>query len=102
MVESLLLLLALLSCVCGMAWLALAMDVHWRQVVTAGTPASGMLRLAGVVALLVSLGLCLLADHPSIAVLVWVMAMAGAAPGVALVLAWRPQWLKYLVFRGET
>lgn len=105
MAESLLLVLALTSTFGGMAWLALAMEVHWRQVCAsaATTPVTArLLRLTGATAMLVSLVLCLLADHPSIAVLVWVMMLAGCALSVALLLAWRPHWLSLMVLRPPT
>lgn len=85
----------------GMAWLALAMDVHWEQVMD--RPATGrppgprrMLRILGSAALLLSLLACLMADHPSMAALVWVMLLAAAAPGVALLLVRRPRLLRLL------
>ncbi len=90
---------AALTAVAGFGWLALAMDPHWEQV--HGEPAAPAsvarcLRLAGALALAASLGLCLAADHPSMAVLVWVMLMAGAAATIAATLSWRPQWLRAL------
>jgi hypothetical protein len=84
----------------GMAWLALAMDVHWRQVMhrpaesAAGT--RRLLRALGTLALVLSLLACLRADRPSMAVLVWVMMLAGGALAVALMLAWRPRGLALL------
>ena len=96
-----LLLLALLCSSCGVAWLALAMEVHWQQARrTTGRPnaaAAAGLRVLGSAALLASLLLCLRADHASMAVLVWVMSLAAAAVMVALTLAWRPWWLAWLV-----
>ncbi len=50
----------------------------------------------GSTALFVGLLLALAADHASMAVLVWVMALAGAALAVAFALAWRPRWLRWL------
>ena len=91
---------AVLLAWCGVAWLALAMDVHWRQVRGAGAltrAGSRTLRASGALALLASLLVCLRADHPTMAPLVWVMALAAAALGVALLLAWRPRWLVPLV-----
>jgi hypothetical protein len=90
----------LLGCSCGLGWLALAMEVHWQQVF--GGPAPSMatarwLRLLGVASLVGSLALCLAIDHASMAALVWVMALAGSALAIALVLAWRPRWLGWLV-----
>ena len=88
----------LLACVAGMGWLALAMDVHarqaWGRALAPG--AARLLRVLGGTALVVGLLLALAADHASMAVLVWVMALAGAALAVAFALAWRPRWLRWL------
>ena len=101
MLENLLLLIALLAAVAGMGWLALSMDVHWAQVKGA-TPHSPTLvktlRMGGGAALLASLVLCLTVDSPSIAVLVWFMALAGATLAVAFTLTWRASILGMLVF----
>jgi hypothetical protein len=82
----------------GMAWLALAMDVHWGQVMHESADAAGHkrappLRAIGAVALLFSLLACLRADRPSMAALVWVMLLAGSAVAVTMVLSRWPQWL---------
>jgi hypothetical protein len=100
MVERLLLVAALACCTCGMAWFALSMKAHWRQV--RGTPPPAprtlrQLRWMGVVALLASLSLCLRVDHASMASLVWLMSIIPAILIVAFTLAWRPQWLSWLV-----
>jgi hypothetical protein len=58
--------------------------------------ARGALRTLGGLGLLSSLGLCLLADHASMAVLVWVMLLAGGALLIALTLAWKPEALRVL------
>jgi hypothetical protein len=94
------LLAALVCCAVGLAWLALAMDVHWRQVRGPQPPsrtAVTTLRVLGAGALLLSLVLCFVADHASMAPLVWVMALAGGALIVAFTLAWRPRLLAPLV-----
>jgi hypothetical protein len=70
----------------GMAWLALAMDVHWGQVMHRSAPAALALALAA----------CLKADRPSMAVLVWVMLLAGSAVTVALLLARQPALLRVM------
>lgn len=98
---------AAVSALLGFAWLALAMDAHWRQVHLQAElqPGSrGALRILGCIGLLGSLGLCLRADHASMAVLVWLMLLAGAALIVALTLAWRPRSLRMLwpVFTGRS
>ena len=100
MPESLALALALPCSLCGMAWLALAMEPHWRDARDADAgPAratSLRLRVAAALAFAASLGLCLVADHASIAVLVWIMQLVVAAALVAFTLAWRPRWLAWL------
>jgi hypothetical protein len=97
---ALLLALALAASALGMAWLALAMDVHWAQLrgaqpLRAGTQRA--LRGAGALALVASFGFCLRADHATMAVLVWVMSLAAGALAVAFALAWRPHWLAPLL-----
>jgi hypothetical protein len=90
---------AAVAALLGFAWLALAMDEHWRQVHGRGEPqprARRALRILGGLGLLGSLGLCLLADRPSMAVLVWVMLLAGGALLIALALAWKPGALRVL------
>lgn len=82
----------------GMAWLALSMEVHWAQVkqipLAESQPPRMVLKVLGYLALLVSLVVCMVADRPSIAALVWIMLMVGAAVAVAFALANRPGILK--------
>ncbi|MBS3936887.1 MAG: DUF3325 family protein [Sulfuritalea sp.] len=104
MADALALCLAALFSLAGMGWLALSLEVHWRQLfgrraVLTAIIKSG-LRLAGWTALLLSAVCCFIADRPSMAVLVWVMLLAGAATAIALLLAWRAHWLRVLVLRG--
>lgn len=83
----------------GIAWFALSLDVHWRQVVAADTKAAApaaSLRLAGALSLAASFVFCLNADHASMAVLVWIMSLAANAVLVAMILAWQPQRLRVL------
>lgn len=84
----------------GMGWLALAMEAHWEQVMLRPPGAAiGMprtLRALGAAAVALALPACLQADQPSMAVLVWVMLLAGSAVAVALLLARRPRWLALL------
>lgn len=72
------------------------MKPHWEQVRN-GEPhtpeGARVLRVVGGVALLASLGACLGADYPSIAVLVWVMALTTAALAAAMTLAHPPRAL---------
>jgi hypothetical protein len=98
--KALLLILALVCSAGGIAWLALAMEVHWQQ--AQGTDAGPArrtaigLRVLGGTALAVSFIVCLVADHATMAVLVWVMSLAASALLVALMLAWQPRWLARL------
>jgi NaMN:DMB phosphoribosyltransferase len=92
--------IAFLFAVTGLAWFALAMERHWRQVRDTpprSTKAITVLRWMGALALAAAFGLCLRTDHASMAVLVYVMMLAVAAALVALTLAWRPQWLRPLI-----
>lgn len=87
---------ALLCSVLGMAWQALAMEVHWRQ--AHGSPWRSpherlLLRFLGWLALTASLVFCLQADTATMAVLVWMMLLAVAAAGIAFLLGWRPRSL---------
>lgn len=79
----------------GMGALALAMEVHWGEVMRRPAPSATGIRRAlrglGALALLLALLACLKADRPSMAVLVWVMLLAGSAVCVAMALARRSQ-----------
>ncbi len=100
MVDALLLALALACCVYGMAWLALAMRTHWREVRGAQPLSRGnvlRLRVLGALGLLASLLIFLRVDHASMACLLWVMSMIPAVLLLAFTLAWRPRWLSWLV-----
>lgn len=95
-VSALMLTAAWLVCAVGMACLALAMEVHWAQVRSGhalSRSGAWRLRACGAAGLVVSLMLCLAADHPSMAVLVWVMTLGASALMVAFTLSWRPRWL---------
>ncbi len=89
----------------GMASLALTMEAHWAQVCE-GQPQSPAavlrLRVAGSASLAAALVLCLIVDHASMAVLVWVMTMAASALAVAFTLTWQPRWLRVLALVGRT
>ena len=97
MTASLSLVLGGLCTFLGMAWLALGMETHWEQVRGKDHALTRrrqvVLRALGATGLLLSLLLCLKADHASMAVLVWTMLLAGSAIGVAMVLTWYPRGL---------
>ena len=90
---------ALFISACGFAWLALAMEPHWRQVRGEAPIRPAVvktLRVLGAAALFVSLLVCLQVDHPSMASLVWIMALAASALIVTFTLSWRPRALAWL------
>lgn len=94
--------LALVSCLMGFCWLALAMEPHWKQVLDRNSkPPKHILRLLGSLGLLVSAVLCFIADRPSMAALVWLMLLAVSVPGVSMILTWRPQLLRVFWLRSE-
>ena len=99
MSDALLLTVAALSAFAGMAWLALAMDVHWEQVRRGAASRTTVvsLRVLGAAALAVSLAVCLAVDHVSMASLVWIMCVAASGLLVTFTLATRPRWLAPLV-----
>lgn len=98
MAEALWLASAQVLALAGMGWLALGMEVHWEQVMLCprGMPPNPRraLRTLGSAALLLSLCACLMADRPSMAILVWVMVLAGSALTVSMLLASRPHVLR--------
>lgn len=95
------LMLAFGASLSGMMWLALSLLPHWRQALgekPLSKSRQKILRILGYAALTFALGLCLRVDHASMAVLVWMMAMSGAAFCVAMLFAWRPRWSRAWVF----
>jgi hypothetical protein len=100
MVDTLALVGAGLLSVCGMAWFALAKAPHWEQARREPMPKTVKVRTLhglGSAALALSLALCLVADHASMASLVWVMLLTASALVVTFTLSWRPRWLGWLV-----
>ncbi len=98
--DPLLLVGALACAIAGMGWLALAMEAHWPQVFGARGPApriANLLRTLGAGAIVASLMFCLAVDHATMAVLVWIMALAGAALTIAFTLAHKAHWLRLLM-----
>lgn len=82
---------AALLALSGMSALALAMETHWEQIMPRPAADTAVLRrqlrALGLIALMLSLPACLMADRPSMAVLVWLMLLAGSTVTVALLLA---------------
>lgn len=94
--DALWLLAATGACLVGTVWIALAMPVHWAQVrgpALRSRRAGIALRVAGALCQLLSLAICLVVDHASMAALVWIMSLTGAAFVTAMLLSWRPACL---------
>lgn len=98
--EAIVLVAAQLVCTIGMGWLALAMETHWEQVCSSALSRKARicLRTLGAMMLLASLGLCLVVEHASMAVLVWVMVLSASALAVSFTLTWRPHWLRAVLW----
>ena len=86
MSDGVLLSLALLAAIIGMAGFAAANDMHWRQIFR-GRPQSATARTAcqifGTLLLGLSFALCAMADPVSMALLVWPMLLGIAAAVIA-------------------
>jgi hypothetical protein len=83
----------------GMGWFALAMDAHWQQArgpSLPGVSTKRLLRVLGAIALALSMWACFVADHPTMAPLVWIMGLALSAALIAVILAWWPRMLAVL------
>lgn len=98
MTEVMWLIAAGLTAVLSMGWLALSYQSHWQQVFPKSkvNPDGLRLKIVAWSFLVVSAGCCLAADHPSMAVLVWVMLLALAAMTVAMILSRRPALLRII------
>ncbi|RYZ10521.1 MAG: DUF3325 domain-containing protein [Comamonadaceae bacterium] len=99
-----LLLAAGVTSLVALTWLALSNDVHWEQVHGESAPppqTAKLLRALGTLGLAASFGLCMAADHASMAVLVWVMLVPACTLAVAMTLAWRPALLRLLWAAGR-
>ena len=85
----LLLFAALATATAGMAALALAINVHWRQLFSAKAQtaaARSLCQVAGAALLALSFALCVMADPVSMALLVWPMQLGAGAAIVAAAL----------------
>ncbi len=82
----------------GLCWISLSMLNHWAQVfpLDKRKPHPARLRSLGALMVLISVISCFRADHPSMAILVWVTMMPVASLAVALLLSYRPAFLRFL------
>lgn len=87
--------------IAGMGLLALSQKQHWERVLKPRPyPSAGLrtLRIVAAVGLGMSFALCIMADSPGLATLVWLMVLTVSALIVAFTLAYRPHWLGWLAF----
>jgi len=98
MTEAIWLTAAVISALFSIGWLALSYPSHWQQVFAdkAHCHAPGRLKVLAWSGLLLSAVFCLLADHPTMAALVWVMLLAVAAMLVAQILSRCPRLLRWI------
>jgi hypothetical protein len=85
----------------GFSWIALTVGAHWKQVGIQTALTSSMrrrLRLKGTLSLLLALVLCMGANPPGMAILLWFLILSLAAMTVSMVIAWRPRSLCVLIF----
>lgn len=88
--------LAAVLMVVSMAWIALGMENHWKQVYPTfprSKTITRILKAGGIGGMLAVAGLCRLVDTPGMAVLVWCMLLSVSIGLIALLLAWRPRYL---------
>jgi hypothetical protein len=83
----------------GFAVLALSQERHWERVhetnwLAARSPRAQ--RAIGFIAIAAALPLCLHDQGAGFGSLLWVVLMGAAAMAVALLLTWRPRWLRPL------
>ena len=80
----------------GFALLALSQDKHWRTVAGAKgpPPSKALVRGAGWTLVLVALAPCVVRDGGAFAALLWPLLLTVCAFGVAMLIAYRPRWLR--------
>lgn len=81
----------------GFALLALSQERHQQRVFGSDRPlppVSRAQRATGFIAISLALPLCVLGQGGGFGSLLWVVLMGAAAMAVALLLTWRPQWLR--------
>lgn len=98
MTEALWLIASAMAALAGMGWLALTLQTHRKQVFPSGLQqiSNRRLKVGGWSFLLLSAVFSFQADHPSMAVLVWIMLQAFAAMMVAMMLSRRPAMLRLI------
>lgn len=105
--EVLLLLAAGLMTLLGLALLALSQERHFEHVFHKNRPSAPVPTAHTaiiLIATILSLPLCIASQGASFGCLLWVLLVCAAAMTVALLLTWRPCWLRclrYLFFTAN-
>ena len=102
MLDALGMLLAALLMVIGFGLLALSQERHFETVFgrAAVSPAELVRRnrIVGAFAIAAALPICIHAEGPGFGGLLWVVVMGACAIFIALLLTWKPSWLRILFF----
>ena len=80
----------------GFAFLALSQDKHWRTVTSAkgSAPSKTLVRSSGWTLVFIALVPCIIRDGGAFAALLWPLLLTVCAFSIAMLIAYRPQWLK--------
>lgn len=88
----------------GFALLALSQERHFARVYRSNGPVAYKQRpqrVIGFMAIGISLVCSIASQGASFGSLLWVLAIIAAALAVALLLTWRPQWLRWMPAQGQ-
>ncbi|HBF09177.1 MAG TPA: DUF3325 domain-containing protein [Gammaproteobacteria bacterium] len=94
--QSLWLIIAFVAAFKGMAWFALSLPAHAKQVFGTALSQPIWSRIFGCIGVCISLIACTMADHILMAVLVWFMLLSATALLVAMLLSYKPQAIRLI------
>jgi hypothetical protein len=103
--EVLLILAACILALWGFALLALSQERHLARIFESNQQLAHNTkaqRAIGFIAVSLSLPACIASQGASFGSLLWVLLLSAAALAVALMLTWRPQWLRPLAGAART
>ena len=91
------------SCL-GFALLALSQNRHWHRITGQPRPSTAVkvLRSVGYGLFGIALAIAIARDGASFGTILWAMTLSTSAGVVALVLTWRPTWLRYIAMPWST
>ena len=91
---TILLMLAFTLCLLGCVLLALSQPRHWRAVLNDRKANPPMIAKLGWLLVIAALIPCILRDGGSFAALLWPLIFAASAFSTAMLLTYRPSWLR--------